>query len=539
MHENPVYPYRRSADQDAATAVHHPVLIVGAGPTGLSAAIDLALAGVTSVVLDDNNTVSVGSRGICFAKRTLEIWDRYGCAERVVDKGVGWQRGKVFFKDRQVYDFNLQPEGGHKMPAFINLQQYYAEEYLVETAMDCGSAALRWNNEVVGVQQDSERVLVDVATPDGPSRLTCDYLVVADGAGSPVRDMLGLESEGQVFNDQFLIADIVMKADFPTERWFWFDPPFHRNQSVLLHRQADDVWRVDFQLGPDADPEEAKRSENIAPRIKAMLGQDVEWELEWASVYRFRCRKMDSLVHGRVLFTGDAAHQVSPFGARGANGGVQGVDNLCWKLAAVLDGRAPQRLLDSYDDERQWGARENILNSTRATDFITPKSRLSRVFRDSVLTLSEHYPFARSLVNSGRLSVPCTYELSPLNTADEDAFSPAARPGSVCPDAPVVLDGEPGWLLSQLGGRFVLLVCGVEIPADAAGALGRLGIEVIEVGQDLLDAEGLIDARYDLAAGGAYLIRPDQHVCARWRWLDERRLRTAHQRALGFELGEG
>ena len=419
------------------------------------------------------------------------------------------------------------------MPAFINLQQYYAEEYLVDTALASAGVDLRWKNEVVAVQPEKKRVLVDIETPDGPYRLSCDYLVVADGASSPVRDMLGLQSRGQVFNDQFLIADIIMKADFPTERWFWFDPPFHPNQSVLLHRQADDVWRVDFQLGPDADPDEAKRSENIAPRIKAMLGEDVEWELEWSSVYKFRCRKMDSFVHGRVLFAGDAAHQVSPFGARGANGGVQGVDNLCWKLAAVLDGRAPQKLLDSYDEERQWGARENILNSTRATDFITPKSRLSRVFRDSVLTLSEHYPFARSLVNSGRLSVPCTYETSPLNTADEAPFTAEARPGAVCPDAPIAVGGERGWLLNQLGGRFVLMTRGIDVPGEVAASLD---IDVIEVGRDLEDAEGLIDARYDLTSGGAYLVRPDQHVCARWRSLDETRLRAAHRRALGFDL---
>ena len=235
-----------------------------------------------------------------------------------------------------------------------------------------------------------------------------DWLIAADGARSPIRNMLGLECEGQVFHDRFLIADIAMRSGFPAERRFWFDPPFHRNQSALLHRQADDVWRVDFQLGWDADPEEEKKPERIVPRIRAMLGDDAQFEIEWASVYTFQCRRMRSFRHGRVLFAGDAAHLVSPFGARGANSGIQDADNLAWKLELVLAGQAPERLLDSYDAERAYAADENIRHSTRSTDFITPKSEVSRTFRDAVLGLAKRYPFARALVNSGRLSLPAT-----------------------------------------------------------------------------------------------------------------------------------
>jgi 2-polyprenyl-6-methoxyphenol hydroxylase-like FAD-dependent oxidoreductase len=159
-------------------------------------------------------------------------------------------------------------------------------------------------------------------------------VIACDGANSDTRRMVGAEFTGQFFQDRFLIADVVMKAGFPTERWFWFDPPFHRGQSVLLHKQADNVWRIDFQLGWDADPEEEKKPENVIPRIQAMLGPEAEFELEWVSVYQFACRRIDRFRHGRVLFAGDAAHQVSPFGARGANTGVQDIDNLVWKLAS-------------------------------------------------------------------------------------------------------------------------------------------------------------------------------------------------------------
>ena len=152
-----------------------------------------------------------------------------------------------------------------------------------------------------------------------------------------------------------------------TERWFWFDPPFHPGQSVLLHREADNVWRIDFQLGWDADPEAEKQPERVMPRIRAMLDSQgyaqIGFELEWVSVYTFPCRRMASFRHGRVLFAGDAAHQVSPFGARGANSGVQDADNLLWKLQLVLDGAAPAALLDSYSAERAFAADENLLNA--------------------------------------------------------------------------------------------------------------------------------------------------------------------------------
>jgi 3-(3-hydroxy-phenyl)propionate hydroxylase len=528
----PQYVYRRSADQESTRVVHHPVIVVGAGPSGLSAAIELAVCGIPTVLLDDNNTVSTGSRAICFAKRTLEIWDRLGCAAPMLEKGVVWQLGKVFFRDAQVYQFNLLPEGGHKMPAFINLQQYYVEEFLVDRVHELPAIDLRWKNRVTRVVQRGDVVALEIETPDGGYTLTCDWLIAADGANSPTRESLGVRSHGQEFHDQFLICDITMHADFPTERRFWFDPPFHPGHSVLLHRQPDNVWRVDFQIGADADAADALRMENIAPRIDAMLGER-QWSLEWASTYTFRCRKLDRFVHGRVLFVGDAAHQVSPFGARGANGAVQGVENLIWKLVRVMRGGASPALLATYDDERQHGARENLLNSTRATDFISPKSTISRVFRDSALLLAKRYPFARALVNSGRLSVPCRYDDSALNTPDQDGFTPAARPGSACADAAIMRHGRAGWLLESFGAGFVLLVAGIDVP-DALRQVTDL--TVLELGSDFIDANGDFARRYDLADGGVYLIRPDQHVAARWRRPHEADVLRAMRRALGFEL---
>jgi 3-(3-hydroxy-phenyl)propionate hydroxylase len=539
---NPVFPYQRPAELDAPGA-RRPVVIVGAGPVGLAAAIDLGQRGVPVVVLDDDRTVSVGSRAICYAKRALEILDRLGCGQKIVDKGIRWNVGKVFFRDELVYRFDLLPEPGHRRPAFVNLQQYWFEEYLVERAQAVAGVELRWESKVVGVAPHADHVDVTVATPDGEYTLECDWIIAADGSRSAVRQLLGLEWEGQVFHDRFLIADIHMKSDFPTERWFWFDPPFHPNQSTLLHRQADDVWRIDFQLGWDANPEEERMPERILPRLRAMLGEDADFEIEWASVYTFQCRRMQSFRHGRVLFAGDAAHVVSPFGARGANSGIQDADNLVWKLDLVLKGLAPDRLLDSYDAERTRAADENILNSTRSTDFITPKSNVSRTFRDATLGLAKKHAFARRLVNSGRLSVPAILVDSPLNTPDRDpdfAHGPGATvPGAPAADAPVA--GPAGeWLLSYLGGDFTLLGFDAAVGPFGVAALARdpIPCTVVQVGgkptagaTTIEDMQGLAVRRYGARPGTVYLLRPDQHVCARWREFDLPSVRAAIARA--------
>jgi 3-(3-hydroxy-phenyl)propionate hydroxylase len=547
----PSFPYRKAPELDAREVRRVPLIVVGAGPVGLAAAIDAAQLGMPVLLLDDDNTVSVGSRGLCYAKRALEVLDRLGVGEPVVAKGVTWNVGRTFHRETEVFNFNLQPESGHHRPGMVNLQQYWLEQFLVERALQLPAIELRWQHKVVGVSQDRGRAAVEVETEDGRYTLQADWLVVADGARSPLRRLMGLDVEGKVFRDRFLIADVLLKGElFPaerTERWFWFDPPFHAGQSVLLHREADNVWRIDFQLGWGADPEAEKQPERVIPRIRAMLDSQgfshIPFELEWVSVYTFQCRRMKDFRAGHVLFAGDAAHQVSPFGARGANSGLQDTDNLVWKLDLVMRGLAPEALLDSYSEERCFAADENLLNSTRSTDFITPKSHVSQVLRNAVLSLARQVPCGRALVNSGRLSVPAALTLSSLNTPDRDAFAGWMQPGAPMDDAPVA----GGWLLPHTGNRFVLMLFADGSPDAAARAvIDQLGRERIPV-QTLLvvpagvaappdlatvqDVEGLIAQRYDGRQGTCYLLRPDQHVAARWRVLDAGAVRAALARA--------
>jgi 3-(3-hydroxy-phenyl)propionate hydroxylase len=385
---------------------------------------------------------------------------------------------------------------------------------------------LRWANRVTGIAQSGDGATLTIETPEGAYRLAADWVIACDGSRSPMRGIMGLDFAGEVFDDRFLIADVKMTADFPTERWFWFQPPFHTGQSALLHKQPDDIWRIDLQLGRDADVEVEKRPENVVPRIRRMLGHE-NFELEWVSVYTFQCRRLARFIHGRVIFAGDSAHQVSPFGARGANSGVQDAENLAWKLELVLAGEAGPGLLATYDRERGAAADENILNSTRATDFIAPASSGERRLRDAALALAATAPFARRLVNSGRLSLPTTYD-TPLSTPDADPWAGAARLGAPVPDAPLLRpDGTPTHLTALVAGRFMLLCTG-------EGPSGLRGADVVVVGRDLLDGEGLFAQRFDATHGACFLLRPDGHLTARWRSFDRVKVEDAIRRAKGF-----
>ncbi|QQQ01441.1 FAD-dependent oxidoreductase [Lysobacter enzymogenes] len=502
----------------------HAVVVVGAGPVGLALALDLGRRGHRVVVLSRLDFVAAGSKAICFSKRSLDIFDRLGVGQAMVDRGVTWNVGKVFWgaDSEPVYRFDVLPVKDQQRPGFINLQQYHVEDILIDALQRLPNVDLRWGHRLTAVAQGEDAVEIAVRSAHEEYRIRCQWLAACDGSRSTVRDRLGLDFEGRVFEDNFLIADVRMdEGEGPAERWFWFDPPFNPGQSALMHKQPDGVWRLDFQLGWDIDRAAAAQPENVERYVRAMLGPRAKFRREWYSVYTFQCRRMQRFVHGRVLFAGDSAHLVSPFGARGCNGGLADADNLGWKLDRVLRGAADAALLHSYDFEAVLTADENIAHSSRSTDFMTPKCAASRAYRDAVLELARDCAFARPLVNSGRLSTAVSYPDSPLNTADADDWDGGVAPGSPALDAPL---GE-GWLLRALGDRFVLLADGWrgEPPQD---------VELYDLGAR---AEGLdaLRARYALRPGSAYLIRPDHYVCARWRRPDRVAVAAALARAQG------
>jgi 3-(3-hydroxy-phenyl)propionate hydroxylase len=519
----PVYKKCKPVFGHAGRTESRAITVVGTGPVGLTAALDLALKGHAVTVLGRLDFIPAGSKAICFAKRTLEIWDRLGVAGQIVSEGVQWDTGKVFWGDRRdpIYQFDLRRDADQKAPSFVNIPQYRVEEILVDQLAQLGNVELRWGHEVVLVTPRDDGVTIDVRGPDGFYQIASDWLIACDGSKSPVRTMLGLDFDGRVFEDNFLIADIRIEQEQPAERWFWFDPPFNPGRSALLHKQPGNVWRLDFQLGWDIDRAVSTRPEMVDPLVRGLIGADTPFEREWYSVYTFQCRRMRNFVHDRVIFAGDSAHLVSPFGARGCNGGIADIDNLGWKLDLVISGNAPQALLASYDREATAAADENILNSSRSTDFLTPKSRVSAVYRDAVLALAEHADFARAFVNSGRLSTAISHRESPLNTPDSEYWQGGIAPGAPAQDMPLGYD----WLLESLGDNFVLLCNGY----DKAVPRGIRKLDLAAIDGDT----GNVAAHYQLAPGAAYLIRPDQHVAARWRMPTRNGIDRARLRATG------
>jgi 3-(3-hydroxy-phenyl)propionate hydroxylase len=510
--------------------------------------MDLAQRGVASVVLQALDTVSEGSRALCWSKRTLEILDRLGVAEGIIARGFTWNSGRLYHGDEEVYHFDLKPEGDQKFPAFVNLQQYYAEDCMLEGVARHGELIdLRWLSRLTDLRQDAAGVTATVETPEGRYDLQGEYLIACDGAKSTVRRVLGQDFVGRAFEDHFLIADVDVEEPLPwTERRFWFLPSFHKGETALCHRQGEGMWRVDFQLGWDGvDPKEEVKPERALPRIKGMLG-DVPMQVTWLSVYTFQCRRLARFRHGRVVFAGDAAHQVSPFGARGGNSGIQDAENLAWKLALVLDGRAPDALLDSYHEERGLAADENIMHASRTTDFMTAKTPLRARMRAAVLGLAKHYPFAQAMINSGRLSTATTYADSPLSTP-ADGVEGGIPPGAPVPNVMTPGNDDAGFLLDRIGRglRFEALWFVDGVP-DAALAEGLKALEDAEVPlatwlvgtagdprfASIADPEGRLARTFAAEPGTLYLLRPDQHVAACWRAPTLAQVRAAMDRAL-------
>jgi 3-(3-hydroxy-phenyl)propionate hydroxylase len=524
----PVFPYRRSPEQDGA-GPRHPVAIVGGGLTGLTAACDLALRGVPVVLLDEDDTVGVrgaSSRGICYAERSLDMLDRFGIYERVRDKGVTWSVGRILADDDEVYAFDLAQGSASRQPPFINIQQFYVEWFLVDRLRELPLADLRWKNRVVGVREEPDRVALEVETPEGPYTLRADWVIDASGLGSSVRAALGIETRSAQSVDRWCISDVRFAKPLPPERWTWVRAAFNEGRAVWQHGMADGVWRIDYQMSPDATPEEISRPETVERRLRAHLGDDTELELVWVGPWGYRTHLLDSFRHGRVFFAGDAAHVFSPFGARGGNSGMQDAENIAWKLAAVLGGHAGEALLGSYSAERRAAAAFNIMTTERSARFLAPRSRFERALREAVLDLAREHPFARRVVDMGRMSVAHDYADSPLTT----------NAGQALPNVAIRLpDGRPAAISDLLrgeGARFLVLAAGgTEVPAHVAPCA-----RVYAIGTDVAGGHPAI-AGERLGAvvrpGEVLVVRPDQHLAARFSHPSPAAVGAAIDRALG------
>lgn len=528
-----------------------PVVIVGSGPAGMVTALELARHGVPSVILEAELQVSQGSRAIVFTRRSMEILQQVGVADRMSETGLPWRFGKSYYRGEQVFRLEAPHDPDDRYFPMFNLQQQYLEEYLLDACRASPLIDFRWGNRLTKIDQQPTFARLEVDTPAGPYALEADWVVAADGGRSEIRSAMQLQMEGASYEGLFVIADIRIDLPLPTERLAFFDPDWNRGNTILMHREPFGIWRVDYQLPPGETPEQALQADSLKKRIDAQLAMigyaGTPWQLDWSSVYSARALTLPDFVHGRVIFTGDAAHLLPIFGVRGANTAFQDAQSLGWHLAFVVKGLAGERLLANHSAERVGAAREIIDEAGKSTRFMTPPSRGFRLLRDAVLSLSLSQEFVRPLYH-WRTSRPHEYTRSALNSAGDDNQLFTAGPAHGAPPQNIRL-GADDYLLDHLGGGFDLLyftqapALPEPILATVAAARARgIPLKVIAVGAaqpvqgadlTLADANGHFRQRYGMqASGGAYLLRPDQHVCARWLTLDATRLQAALGTAL-------
>ena len=505
---------------------HVAVLIAGGGPVGMTLAALLARQGIATLVIEADEGYCSGSRAICISRRSQEILAWAGAAAALVAKGLPWTGGRSYWRDTEVLHFQMPSEPTQRFAPMVNIQQFYVEEFVHQSMqVQPELVDVRWSSRVESVRTDGGGAEVQVRTSDGTQTLRCDYLVACDGGRSTVREQLGLQLEGTQYEGRYVIVDIVQKTRRPVERLAWFDPPSNPGSTLLMHRQPDDVWRIDYQIRDDEDPAEAVKPENVLPRVQShltMIGEHEPWKPLWISIYNAKCLTLPEYRHGRVFFAGDAAHLVPIFGVRGLNSGLDDAGNLAWKLAAVLRGDAKDSLLDSYSVERVHAARENIAYGAKSTEFMAPPSFAFRLLREATLRLAVDDERVRPLINP-RQSAPISYEQSPLNIAQSgDWTSELAAPGQPAPEALLAAPHGPFHLTQAFGKEFVCLVFSDGALPKAISQLTASGVAVLDIPPEA-DSQGQARQRYGLEGAvtqALVLVRPDGYVMGRWHGLD-------------------
>ncbi len=543
----PEYPFVEPPEIRSGAVGQHPVVIVGAGLAGLTLACALARYGVEAVLLDEDNSVGVkgaSSRGICYTQRSLEIFERLGVYDRIAAKGIQWSVGRTFAGKDEVYSFDLRQQSAYNLssqPPFINIQQFYIEGYLVDRIQELGHVDLRWKNRVTAFEQDADGATLSISTPAGDYRIRAEHVIDASGSHTPFRKWVGASVTAKKGDDRWCIADVRFATHPPTERHTWIEAPFNENRAVWQHLMGDDVWRIDYQMPPDADPEHVSREEAVRERLARQFGADTEVEIIWVGPYAYKSECVDRMRHGRLFFMGDAAKVVSPFGARGGNTGIADADNLAWKLAAVMQGRASSALLESYHEERHEAATQNVLVTNRTARFLRPAPGIEKTFRDAALSLARQHPFARQLVNTGRMAVANPYTHS--SACERTGGLPVQNVSFAWPDGS---RGTINELLEWADGNLLVLLFGdagraslerlqslaATAPVRCVQVLGPEGRPGAP--EHVRDPQGHLQGACHVFGHAWALIRPDSYVAATGESVD-----AALVHAVSCSLGAG
>ena len=513
----------------------HPVAIVGAGPIGLTVALTLAKYGIRSVLLESKNTFNDGSRAICIARPSCHILERIGAWERFEERPLGWRYGSSYFAGREIYRLEMPHSAHEKFLPMYNLQQQYIEKHLWEAAAESDLIEIRWESEVTGVENEDDDATLHVKTPLGAYKMAATYVLAADGARSAMRSMLGLRLQGENFEGNYVIADVRMDHDYPTERRALFAPESNPRGTVLIHKQPDDIWRIDYQLQAGEDRSVAVEEATIRNRVGAILrdiGHNGSWELEWWSIYTANTLCLDEYKHGRVIFIGDSAHIVPIFGVRGLNNGLADAYNVGWKLSYVLNGDADASLLDTYSPERRGATLDVFANASKSARFMTPPTRGSSLVRDAVLSLALRHEFVRPFINPRQMEAYAYLDgQSDIVRRRDTEFAEGPRAGSVCPNVRLK-DGS--YFLDEIGPGFTGILFADEPEAKTPLFTELDGLDPRFTALSVADED--VTRAFGAAPGAFYLLRPDLHIAGRWLRNEPNEIVHVMKCALGKDL---
>jgi 2-polyprenyl-6-methoxyphenol hydroxylase-like FAD-dependent oxidoreductase len=532
------------------------VLIAGRGPVGMTLALQLANHGVDCVLVDPVGWLPLqGSKALCMQRESMEILSRTGCGRTMAERGVAWPIGRTYYRQREIAQIRFEPYAGPGFPPMVNFPQHDTEALLLRRLRGVPRVQAYFSHRLTEFRQDAAGVDALLDGPGGPIRCRADYIVGCDGSRSTVRKQMGVEFRGKSYLTHFLICDIRANLPYPDERRLYFDPPFNRGRTVLVHPCPESVWHIDWQVGDrPLDVDQERRSGRIDARVRAIVGGG-NYEVLWVTTYAFRSLIADRMRLGRAFLAGDAAHLVSPYGARGLNSGLADADNLAWKLAYVSKGAAPASLLDSYHVERHAAALENLHITDTTAQFMAPQTWARRIWRKAILAASSRVSGARRFVNAGRFYQPATYAESPVlactGARRRRADTPVATSclpagGIVAPDASCAVEGSPGIsrLRDFIGQEFLALIFSESVRAAAETAeeaisswparLPRCQMLIVTVGPaaarandpapagsiHVADHDGDLARAYSVKGLGgrlhAYLIRPDGYIVGCW-----------------------
>lgn len=501
-----------------------PVIVVGAGPVGQTAALLLARWGVPVLLVDERaGREAVGSKAICQQRDVLDVWEAVGVGGRLAKEGVTWSTARIFWRDQEVASWRSVDRGDSPFPAFVNISQARTEQALDEAIEQTPLITTRWGWGVTGLDQDDDGVTLTCQYDGEVVHLRSQFVVLCCGArGAPLRAQLGVAFPGESYEDRFLICDIRAElGDWAHERRFYFDPVWNPGRQVLIHACPGSVFRIDWQVPNDFDLTHEEKTGGLARRIEQVVG-GADYEVVWQSVYRFHARVASRMRVGRVLLAGDMAHVVAPFGARGLNSGIADAENAAWKIAFVLGGWGGPDLLESYHVERHAAALENLEVTEATMRFLVPRTDDERRARQLALSEAAVDGNSRTQINSGRFAEPFWYVDSPLTTADparpfpgrpDLGHAPAPGPGILVPDARIADDAQ--WLRRIARDGFLLLTGdGVDAAAITTQASIAVSapIRVEEVTR--LDPSGALGELLDVKRGEVWVVRPDAHVAA-------------------------